>query len=187
MEDGEIVEMLFERDENALDMVRDKYSYLYIGMLRQTLSDENDIEECANDVLLSLWRSIPPTRPRSLPAFISSLARRIGIDRYRYNTRPKRGNGYTVLLSELQECLGDSWEPVDTEEEDREWLGEVLTAFLRELNDESRILFVRRYYYMENVKSLAKRFGLTENYVSVNLCRTRRKLKKRLEKEALLL
>lgn len=182
MEDSRIIEMLFERTEIALDEVSHKYSRLYKGIISEVLSDECDVEECGNDVLLAVWNSIPPNSPSSLPAYICKIARRIGVDKLRYNTRQKRNIGYTVMLSELNDCL-PAKEIIDDTNECGEVVRCVLLEFLSSLEPETEILFVRRYMYLESVTDLANRFELDENRISVKLYRARKKLKKMLEKE----
>ena len=184
MDDNRIIELLFERAENALDEVSHKYSRLYKGIIREVLSDEYDVEECENDVLMAVWNTIPPNRPDSLSSYICKVARRIGINRFKYNTRQKRNTGYIVLLSELGDCLPTD-EPIDDSDERSELIGSVLSDFIRSLDPETEILFVRRYMYLESVTDLAKRFELDENRISVKLYRARKKLKKVLEKEGL--
>ena len=184
MDDNRIIELLFERAENALHEVSHKYSRLYKGIIREVLSDECDLDECANDVLLAVWNTIPPNKPNSLSAYICKIARHIGIDRLRYNTRQKRDTGYKVMLSELDDCL-PAEEPVDDPEERGEIIRTVLSDFLRSLDSETEILFVRRYIYLESVTGLAQRFELGENHISVKLYRARKKLKKVLEKEGI--
>ena len=182
MNDTRIVDMLFERKEAALEEVSLKYARLYQRILREMLTDEQDVEECANDVLLAVWNSIPPNRPDSLSAYLCKLARRIGTDRLRYMTRQKRNTGYWISLSELEECL-----PAETSSDENamnsETIRAVLAEFLCDLDPETEVLFIRRYVYLESVAQLAKRFDMTENLVSVKLYRARKKLKKRLEKE----
>lgn len=182
MEDHRIIELLIERSEDALGEVSQKYSRLYKMMIRKALSDEFDVEECANDVLLAVWNSIPPNRPKSLAAYVCRIARRIGIDKLRYYKSKKRADEYTVMLSELEDCLSCE-EPTYEPEERREELNAVLTNFLRGLDPETEILFVRRYVYLETVSELAERFSLDENHISVKLYRARKMLKKLLEKE----
>lgn len=180
MDDSIIIDQLFGRAENALDELSRKYSRLYKGILREMLGDERDVEECESDLLLALWNSIPPNRPGSLPAYICKVARNIGINRLKYNKRQKRDCGYTIALSELDDCIPDR-ESDGREESGR--IGSLLSDFIRNLDAETRILFVRRYVYLESVTSLAGRFGMSENHVSVKLFRARNKLKKVLEKE----
>lgn len=182
MDDNRIIELLFERAETVLDDISNKYSRLYKGIIREVLSDECDIEECENDVLLAVWNSIPPNRPSSLYSYICKIARRIGINRLKYNTRQKRNSGYTVMLSELDDCL-PSEEMIDDSGGHDGIIRSVLDTFIRDLDPETEILFVRRYMYLESVAELAERFELDENRISVKLYRARKKLKKVLEKE----
>jgi len=184
MDDNRIIELLFERAETALNEVSHKYSRLYKGIIREVLSDECDIDECANDVLLAVWNTIPPNRPNSLTAYICKIARRIGINRLKYNTRQKRNTGYVAMLLELDDCL-PFVEPIDDSDERSELIRSVLSDFIRSLDPETEILFVRRYMYLESVTDLAKRFELDENRISVRLYRVRKKLKKVLEKEGI--
>lgn len=184
MDDNKIIELLFNRAENALDEITLKYAPLYKDIIRRTLRNESDIEECANDLLLAVWNSIPPNKPNSLAAYICKLSRRIGVDKLRYNTRQKRNSDYTVMLSELNDCLPQETRTAP-EFDQNEKLKTVLTDFVRQLDPETRILFVRRYIYLESVTDLATRFEISENHISAKLYRARKKLKKSLEKEGL--
>ena len=186
MEDKEIIDLLFARSENALIELSQKYSQLYKGVLGNMLCDSCDVEECANDVLLAVWNSIPPNDPLNLPAYICKIARRIGINRNKYHTREKRNASYTITLSELDDCIPNREASVSMDV-DSEYIRTVLSDFLRTLDAETRILFVRRYIYLETVTSLAERFKMSENHISVKLFRARKKLKKMLEKEEIYL
>ena len=180
MNDQKLTEQLWQRNESALAEVESRYSRLYMGMLRRVLHDEQDVQECANDVLSALWNSIPPNRPDSLEAYLCTLSRRIAIDRYRYNTRDKRSAPYTVMLSELEDVLPDPESMTETED------GRVialLNQFVASLDPRTRVLFVRRYVRCETVEELARRFGMGENAVSSRLYRARNKLRKLLRKE----
>jgi len=184
MEDNQIISLLFQRTQAVLDEISRKYSRLYRRILGEILADESDIEECANDVLLAVWDSIPPNDPENLSAYICKLARRIGIDKLRYQTRQKRHTGYTVALSELQDCLPDTAAALHTDEENQH-IRSVLSDFVRKLDPETRVLFIRRYIWLESTASLASRFALSENHIAVKLYRARKKLKKHMEKEGI--
>ena len=180
MEDNQILSALLDRNQAALDQMSIKYGRLYRSILWEILEDNRDVEECVNDTLLAVWNSIPPNRPQNLSAYICQIARRIGIDRLRYRTRKKRGSGYAAALSELENCLPDTQ---NTNPEDSIHIRFVLSKFLRELDITTRVLFIRRYVWLESVSSLANRYKLAENTVSARLSRARKKLKKVLEKE----
>ena len=182
MDDQQIIRELCSRNESALDSLSAKYSRLYTGILRQVLGNEADIAECANDLLLAVWNAIPPNRPLSLPAYLCRLARNIGIDRLRYETRQKRNSGYTVSLSELADCIPGN---LPVQAQDIIQIREILSNFVRTLEPETQVLFVRRYIYLEPVASLAQRFAMPENRVAVKLYRARKQLQKTLQKEGI--
>ena len=182
IEDIEITELLYSRNEAGLEETSKKYRALYRNIIRQFLESDGDVEECENDVLMALWDSIPPNRPERLSAYICRIARNIGINKYKYNNRAKRAAGYELVLEELGDCIPDRGSGHAEALEACE-LAEALSRLVAKLDTETRTLFIRRYYYMETMDKLAKSFGISENRVSVKLCRARKKLKAVLEKE----
>lgn len=178
--DNLIKRRLFERDEGGLRELERTYSPLCAEIARGVLSDGRDVEECVNDTLLAVWNAIPPADPESLPAFLCRIARRIAISKFRHNTRKKRDNRGDVLLSEVEEFLPDT----EGEQDDR--LRSIISDCLRSCDSLSRNIFIRRYILFEDVGSIAKRFSLTENAVSVRLSRTKSKLAEILKKEGYL-
>lgn len=181
MEDQSIVDLFWKRDEDAILHTQRKYGALCQTIAQNILGNLQDAEECVNDAYLKVWNSIPPERPRSLLAFISRIVRNISLDRHRFNHAEKRSRGADVMLSELEECLADD-AIVDMREEG---IMEVINHFLSTLDQESRLLFVRRYYYMDTNEVLAKTFSLKENVVRQRLFRIREKLKDFLGKEGI--
>ncbi|MBE6634148.1 MAG: sigma-70 family RNA polymerase sigma factor [Ruminococcaceae bacterium] len=179
MEDCELIRLLFERSERALNEIATQYGGLCKSILKRYLSNPQDVEECENDVWMGLWTQIPPNRPQNLTAYIGRLARNTAIDRLRYNTRQKRGTTYAETIDELNECVADT--PI--KEANTETLNRLLSDFLNTLDAETKILFLRRYVYFESVASLASRFDMSENRVSVKLYRARKKLRAQLKKE----
>lgn len=184
MKDEEIIERLFCREDAVLEKIASLYGRLIESVLRGILHDKSDVEECANDVLWAVWNSIPPNRPERLSSYLCTLAKRIGIDRIRHNACQKRNPGFTVLLSELEECIAEDSEPSVAEDGDAE-IRDTLDRFLRELDRETRILFLRRYVYAESVSDLSARFGIRENTICVKLSRARAKLKRFLMNEGI--
>lgn len=187
--DEEIVDRIYRRDETGLEALVDRYGALCTGTLRRILTSGADVEECRNDVWLAVWNAIPPDRPASLAAYVTVLARRIGIDRYRYHTREKRASAYTATLSELDVALPDpaSCPNAATDGEDSAAVSRALSRFLGTLDRETRVLFLRRFVLLESVEDLAARFGMRENTVSARLYRAKRRLKKFLETEGIYL
>lgn len=182
MNDEKIIELLFLRQEDALGEITQKYSRLIRSTARGIVADESDVEEIENDVLLSVWNQVPPTRPHHLPSFLCRIARCRSLDRVRYNQRKKRQHSLTVISEELCEIADDD----ALDDGKSELIRQLINDTLRSLSPDARVLFVRHYFYLESIKELADRFNMKENQVSVKLYRARNKLRTALEKEGLI-
>lgn len=186
MNDNQIIDLFFERSEEAISVTADKYGRYCYTIAHNILNDAEDSEECVNDTYLKAWESIPPKRPEKLAAFLGKLTRNLAIDRYRYYASKKRCEGQIMLaLDELAECVpaSDDTEKAVTDKE----LTEVLNRFLADLPAEKRQIFMRRYWYMSQVKDIAEDFGISESKVKMTLLRLRNKLKQILEREGIVL
>ena len=182
MEDQRIVELYWQRDENAIAETAKKYGKYLHSIAYRILRDESDAEECVSDACFAAWNAMPPHRPAVLSAFLGKLARRISIDVLRKRNAEKRGAGeYALALNELEECVSGN----DSVEEEavREALRNRINVFLKTLPADERNVFLRRYWYMEGVRDIAKRSGFSESKVKSMLHRTRAKLRTVLEKE----
>lgn len=182
MEDQRIVDLYWNRDEDAILHTQRKYGGLCQTIANNILGNPQDAEECVNDAYLKVWNSIPPERPESLLGFLSRVVRNISLDKYRFNRAEKRSRGADIMFSELEECLSD--ESLAALNED-EGIVDAINRFLKTLDQENRILFVRRYYYMDSNEMLAKTFGINDNTIRQRLFRMRENLKKFLEKEGI--
>ena len=105
MDDSRIIDLFFERSEQAIKELSAKYGKLAQVVCTNILKNESDAEECVNYSLLKTWNAIPPARPMSLCAFFIDIARKTALDRYRYNSAERRNSNYEVALDELEECL----------------------------------------------------------------------------------
>lgn len=180
--EASLTEGLFQREEAALEAVQQRYGSLLQRFAARYLSDERDREEAVSDALLRLWKAIPPQRPASLPAFLTTLMRRAAIDRQRHISRAGAVPAECeAALEELAELLPDSR---STEEEvlARE-LGACINGFLEELPPRSREIFLRRYYGSEAVKGIASALDVSTSTVEKELKTLRQDLKKKLERE----
>lgn len=182
MQDEKIVELYFERNEEALGETQRKYGRYLYKIAYGILSDKADSEESVNDTYLAAWRSIPPQRPSVLATYLGKLTRRISIDIFRRKTSSKRGSTqYTLSLSELEDCVKEQTS-LEESLESKE-LAMLISAFLRTLPEEKRVLFVCRYYYMDSLKDSARYLGISEAKAKSLLHRTRILLREYLEKE----
>ena len=182
MEDKEIVDLYFKRDEQAIRETEQKYGQYCFTVAYRILYENRDSEECVSDTWLQAWNTIPPQRPSLLKYYLAKITRYFAVNRLRTRTRQKRGGSETeIALEELEAVLSDGSDP--EKEYDRNELIRVLNRFLKMQKAQDRDLFIRRYFYAEPVKDIAERYGMRENAVSLRLSRTREKLKETLRKE----
>ena len=183
MEDQEIVRLYWDRDERAIEESEKKYGGLCRGVALRVLENIEDSEECVSDTWLRSWNVIPPQRPSLLGAFLARITRNLALDRWRTSHAAKRFGGETALaLEELGDCV--SGESLEDEAARRE-LARVLNAFLRSLPEEDRALFLRRYWAVETLESLAKREGMSVSALHRRLRRLRSALADYLKKEGI--
>ena len=177
MQDSQIVDLFFERDEDAIVRTSEKYGSYCLTVANNILADSFDSEECVNDAYLAAWNSIPPERPERLGAYLARLTRNSALNRYKAKRRERRGGGeFELSLDELSDCVKDSF-AFDEEE-----IGRHISDFLRGEKKTNRQVFVRRYFYNDSVAGIAKRFSLGESNVKSILHRTRLGLRDYLEK-----
>lgn len=180
MEDKKIVELFWKRDEKAISAVKEKYGRLFDRIAQNILGSASDAEECVSDGLFRLWNEIPPSRPEKLGAFGAKVVRNLALDALRREKALRRGGGRTAeCLEELDEILpcgdGDIAEKIV--------LKDSLNSFLKGLSQESRQIFLKRYWYMQSISEIAKEMNLGESKVKMSLLRSRNALKTHLDKE----
>lgn len=176
MNDAEIIQLYWNRDEKAIPATAKKYGNYCAVIAGNILENKEDAEECVNDTYWKAWESMPPHKPKMLSAFLGKITRNLSLNRYRQNTAIKRGCGQTAaVLDEIAELVSgtDSVE----QEMDRRELIRTIDDFLSGLPANKRMLFVRRYWYFDSISELVVRFKMTENHVSVMLSRLRLKLR----------
>ena len=106
MEDNQIVQMYFDRSEDAIFQTATKYGKYCHAIAYNVLHNFEDSEECVNDTYLKAWHTIPPQRPQNLAAFLGKITRNLSIDVYRRSSTEKRGGGEMELaLDELGDCM----------------------------------------------------------------------------------
>ena len=181
MEDSEIIGLFFSRSEEAVARTAEKYGTYCRSIARNILASREDTEECLNDTWLAAWDSIPPQRPDRLSVYLGRITRNLAIGIWRKNNARCRGGGETALaLEELGEIAGkdSAQEALQTKE-----LSRAISAFLKTQPEQRRKVFVRRYFYLEDMDAIAHRYGLRPTNVRMMLSRTRQKLRQYLIKE----
>lgn len=176
MEDENIIRLYWDRDETAIEETSKKYGKYCFSIANNILCSREDSEECVNDTYVKVWDSIPPKRPSIFSAFIGKITRNISLNRYKLNNADKRGgNEMTLVLDEVREIA--SGQPDPEEKAIRDELIAAVNDYLATLPVEKRVMFVRRYWYADDVKSIALRMGTSENNISVSVRRIRNSLR----------
>ena len=185
MEDVQIVQLYFDRREQAIEETAVKYGKYLFAIANNILTSNQDAEEAVNDTYLGVWNSIPPHRPHRLSTYLGKITRRISLDKWKANRTQKRGGGeVTLALQELEDCLACTDTP-QLRLEQKELTAQI-NVFLKMLPDTEQKLFIRRYWYLDPVKTIAKEYGFSESKVKSMLSRTRSKLKTHLQKEGMI-
>ncbi len=182
MNDHEIIELYFARNEEAIQRTSEKYGAYCFTVAQRIVSLHEDAEECVNDTYLAAWNSMPPKRPDILRLFLAKITRSKAINRWKARHAKKRGSDeVTLVLEELEECVGTNATPEG--EVLANELAATIDGFLRSLSAKERTIFLRRYFYTEPIRRIAETEGVSENYASVILHRIRKSLKEYLLKE----
>ena len=175
MTDDQIVELFWKRDERAIAETQNRYGRYLRTIAGGILADESSSEEVANDTYAKARDCIPPQRPDSLKGFLARITRQISINRLKEATRQKRGGGqYHLALEELGWALPDAR---NADLAEMTALKDALNLFLRQLSDEKRRVFIRRYWYLDSVSQIANQYGISESKVKSMLMRTREQLR----------
>lgn len=177
MEDTKIVQLYWNRDQNAITETATKYGNYCTSIAKKILGNKEDAEECVNDTYMNAWNSMPPHRPNMLSTFLGKITRNLSFNRYKHNNAGKRGGSeISAVLDELSECVSGK-DNVEQEIEYKE-LVKAIDSFLDTLSPEKRSIFICRYWYTDSISEIAKQFNMRENTVSMALNHIRTMLQK---------
>lgn len=187
MEDSQIIDLYWNRDQRAVQETAGKYGNYLFSLAWNLLHVRGDAEECVNDVYLRAWNAIPPERPSAFRTWLGRIIRNLSLDRWKRDQAQRRGGsgGGEILLGELEDCLPTVSDP-QRQLEDQE-IAAHISAFLRTLPAENRQMFLRRYWYGDSIAEIAVRFGCGAGKVKSALFRVRKALRMYLEKEGIAL
>lgn len=184
LEDAEIVALYWQRDEKAIEETDVKYQKYLFSVAYNVLHDRLDCEECLNDTYVGAWNAIPPARPNSLKAFLSTIMRRIAVNRYHSNCKKTNvPSEMTIALSELEAFWGEE-DPRESLDSYR--LGRIISDHLRSLSPRARFIFMSRYYVANTVDRIAADLRVSRSTVNKELASIRKSLKEKLESEGYL-
>jgi len=182
MDDSKIIELFFARDENAIKYTDDTYGRRLYRLADNILQNGQDAEESVSDTYLKAWDTIPPQKPQHFFGYIAKICRNFALKKIDWMNAQKRKAEVVTLTQEMESCIPD---PSRALELDGRELGRILDVFLRTLTSENRMVFMRRYWYVDTIAEIAARYGLSESAVQMRLNRTKSKLAAYLAKEGI--
>lgn len=180
MDDHKILDLFWERDETAIRQTKLTHGAKLRRFAFSILKNNEDSEECENDTYLKAWNSIPPQRPQYFYAYLAKICRYTAFGMLDWKNAKKRKAEIVELTIEMEGCIPSSKEDVHYNQDE---IGELLNRFLDNLSEDSRLIFMRRYWFSESIREIAERYHLGESKVKTSLFRTRKKLKEFLESE----
>lgn len=184
MNDDMIVELYWARNEDAISETHKKYGKYCYQIAHKILNSNADSEECMNDTYVSAWQSMPPHRPERLSTFLGKITRNLAINRIRRDGAKKRTARVDMILDEMAEVIPDS-KTISSDLDNELALKDAINRFLAQLPIQTRIIFVRRYWYLSTIKEIASLMHMSQSNVKMILLRTRNKFKEFLEKEGI--
>lgn len=182
MDDTSILDLYWARNELAIAETDKSYGRKIYGLSYRILQNQEDSEENVSDTYMKTWNAIPPHRPRSFAAFLTKICRHLALDRLDWRKAAKRDAEIVSLTAELERCIPDSSHDKYLESK---LIAHTIESFLQTLPRESRLIFLRRYLYVDTVSEIAQRYGISESKVKMQLHRTRAKLAEHLKMEGI--
>ena len=182
MEDTKIIELYFARSEEAICQTDAAYGRKLFSLADRILQNDEDSEEAVSDTYMKTWETIPPHRPTYLFAYLAKICRHFALGKLDWKKAAKRSAEVISLTDEMALCIPDRQR--EAEMADKE-IGRALNAFLEGLSQESRVIFLRRYWFCDTIAEIADRYGISESKVKMRLKRTRDHLADYLHKEGI--
>ena len=174
MRERELIELLRGRDERGAEELLRHYGPLMRYIIAPILSDPQDREECLSEAVLRVWEKIALYDPDrgSWTGWLTALTRNAALNR----ARSARREGSREELTESIPSPELTPEEQVLQQERRD----ALARALEELSSRDRLLFYRKYYYLQSTAQIASELGMTPRAVEGRLYRLKKRLRGRL-------
>ena len=182
MEDAKIIDLYFARNEDAICQTEAAYGRKLFSLADRILHDAQDSEESVSDTYMKTWETIPPKRPAYFYAYLAKLCRHFALGKLDWKNAAKRKAEVVSLTDEMALCIPDQRREAGVSAKE---IGRAMNEFLGNLNQESRVIFLRRYWFCDTIAEIAERYDISESKVKMRLHRTRTQLADYLKKEGI--
>lgn len=178
MQEQSIIEWLIQRDERGMDALLRHYGPLMRYIIAPILKNPQDQEDCLSEAAMRVWEKIERfDRERgSWSAWLTAVTRNTALNYARKISHHDSG----------EEVSEDTPSPEPTPEEEllRQERRDAVGRALRRLSSKDRVLFYRKYYYLQSTEQIASELGMTERAVEGKLYRLKKQLRGMLGGEA---
>ena len=182
MEDAKIIDLYFARSEEAICQTDAAYGKRLFNLADRILRNAQDSEESVSDTYLKTWETIPPKRPAYFYAYLAKICRSFALGKLDWKAAAKRKADVVSLTDEMALCIPDQRKEAEMSGKE---IGRAMNGFLENLSQESRVIFLRRYWFCDSIAEIAERYGISESKVKMRLHRTRKQLADFLNKEGI--
>ena len=182
MEDAKIIDLYFARNEDAICQTDAAYGRRLFSLADRILQNVQDSEESVSDTYIKVWETIPPTRPTYFYAYLAKICRHFALGKLDWRAAAKRKAEIVSLTDEMALCIPDQRNEAEMSAKE---IGRALNGFLEDLSQESRVIFLRRYWFCDSIAQIAERYSISESKVKMRLHRTRIQLADYLNKEGI--
>lgn len=159
-----------------------QYGAYCAAIAQKFLLDPRDVEECLSDCYMTVWETIPPTRPEYFKGWLGAVVRHQALAIGKKNSRrPPEADEAALEMAACLPCFGDSYTEVEARD-----LSRAVSAFLWKQKPDVRVAFLRRYWYAETVEAVASYMGWSLSKTKSVLFRLRNHLRRYLDQEGLL-
>ena len=178
MQEREIIERLLQRDEKGMDALWKHYGPLMRYIIAPIVKNPQDREDCLSEVTMRVWEGIGRfDRERgSWSAWLTAVTRNTALNYVRAVSHGDSGE-------EIPENT-PSPEPGPEEALIRQERQAAVNRALRRLPSEDKVLFYRKYYYLQSTAQIASELGMTERAVEGRLYRLKKRFRRMLGGEA---
>ncbi|SFR76665.1 RNA polymerase sigma factor [Anaeromicropila populeti] len=174
MEDNKIIELYWNRSEQAIMETKNKYERLCTKISFNILHNNEDAEECVNETYFTVWNAIPTARPVYFSAFLCKISRNLSLKKMNYSHAQKRNSEALKAIDELENVLIHNVNLTMKLEEEE--LIDTINEFLNDLSIDKRNIFIRRYFFFDTITEISNLLGYSKSKVKSILSRDGKKL-----------
>ena len=184
MKDQKIINLILNGDELGFIKLTKKYEKLLFYIAKSILGNRiEDVEECVNDTYLKLWNNIDKydCDRASLKTYLKIIVRNTAINKLR-DLSKHENNQISDDLTEVAKYYADTSQNVEKSVFDKEDIKR-LNILIKNLKSVDQEIIIRKYFYLQSSKQIAKAMNMTVTAVDTRSSRTRKILQEEFSKE----